>query len=128
LCNSLLELNGTYPYYYIYNNTTNVIYITHIDFESDRGIIINTDNSQNFGLYNTIFQNKNFKCDDNANYEKNTITYNSDYKIEVPINDNQIIILKSTLDISNKFEQKKEEVCSIYDETLKIARPYQVIY
>jgi len=128
LCNSLLELNGTYPYYYIYKNTTNVIYITHTDLGSDRGIIINTDYSKNFGLFNTIFQNKNLKCDDSANYEKSTITYNDNYKIEIPINDEQMIILKSTMDISNKLEQKNEEICSIYDETLKIARPYQFPY
>ncbi len=127
MCNSLLQLNGTFPYYYIYENTTNVIYITHIILGSDRGITVETNDSRNFGPFNILFQNKNFKCDNNANYENNTITFSDDYKIEVPINNEQTIILKSTTDISQTDKQKNEVICTIYDETLKIARPYQVL-
>jgi len=127
LCNSLIQINGTYPYYYVYKNTTNIIYITHIASESDRGISIQTDNPLNSGLYNRIFQNKVFLCDNTANYEKNTITFNDEYKIEVPINIHETVILKSTTDISYTEGQKNEIICTIYEDTLKIAKPYQVI-
>jgi len=120
-----LNLNGTYPYYYSYNNNLNIIYISHISKESNRGIFLNTKSNLNSGLYNNIFQNVEFECDNEADYTKKTITYSSEYRIEVPINENEIIILKAMTDIAvNK--QTNEAICSIFDDTLQIAKPYQV--
>ncbi|KAG4106109.1 hypothetical protein H8356DRAFT_1631042, partial [Neocallimastix lanati (nom. inval.)] len=126
-CISLLNLNGTYPYYYSYNNNLNIIYISHISKESNRGIFLNTKSNLNSGLYNNIFQNVEFECDNEADYTKKTITYSSEYRIEVPINENEIIILKAMTDIAvNK--QTNEAICSIFDDTLQIAKPYQFPY
>jgi len=64
-------------------------------------------------------------CDEYADYQMNTITYNNEYEILFPLNNNETIILKSMKDISDK-KQSFYKICSIYDETLKIAKPYQV--
>eukprot|EP00833_Pecoramyces_ruminatium_P017875 jgi/Orpsp1_1/1191907/evm.model.d7180000089309.1 len=95
--------------------------------ESDRGISINLNNLYNDGLNNVLFKDGEFKCGNEANYENNTITYYDNYRIEVPINDDQTIILKSMNDI-DKSVQTDNMRCSIYDEIIKIAKPMQFPY
>ncbi|KAL6636388.1 hypothetical protein U3516DRAFT_774224 [Neocallimastix sp. 'constans'] len=129
-CNSFLESNGSYPYYYIFNNITYIIYLTHISVNDNKGVLINLDNPLNSGLFNNIFYNNNnniMVCDEYADYQMNTITYNNEYEILFPLNNNETIILKSMKDISDK-KQSFYKICSIYDETLKIAKPYQFPY
>jgi len=135
-CNSLLKLNGTYPYYYINNNNTYIIYLTQIsididndiqkenDNDEDRGIIIDLDNPLNSRIYNYKFQNKIYRCGDNISYENNIISYYDEYKIEIPINDS--IVLKSVMDV-DEIDQTQEMICSIYDKTVKKAKPMQVL-
>eukprot|EP00833_Pecoramyces_ruminatium_P013441 jgi/Orpsp1_1/1187473/evm.model.d7180000057953.1 len=127
-CNLLLYLNGTYPYYYSYNDSMNILYISHIQKESNRGIIINTNNELNSGLSTNIFQSVEYTCDDKANYYEKTITIYDDYKIEVPINEKENIILKSMTDIISNKKQTNDMICSIYDDTLKKAKSYQFPY
>ncbi|OUM70031.1 hypothetical protein PIROE2DRAFT_1980, partial [Piromyces sp. E2] len=108
--------DGSYPYYYVYNNNVNIIYITHIPIDNDRGISINVDNSLNSAIFNGKFQTKEYKCGDQINFENNIISYYDDYKIEVPISVNETIVLKSMMDI-DKIKQTQEVICSIYDKT-----------
>lgn len=100
----------------------NVIFLTHISDKSGRGISIDTKNSLNSAIYNTIFQDNNYFCDIKADYEEKTITFNDD-KLEIPINNSENIILKSMIENNNINDQ----ICSIYDETLKKGKPMQVI-
>jgi len=69
-----------------------------------------------------------FTCDSKADFKNRTIEYCGDYKIKLPVSDNEIIELKSMIDIYGKknVEQNLEEVCSIFDETLKVAKPMEV--
>ncbi|ORX82022.1 hypothetical protein BCR32DRAFT_292924 [Anaeromyces robustus] len=126
LCNSLLESEGTYPYYFEYDGHINTIYLSHISVNSDRGILIDTKNSLNSGIFNSIFENKNYICDNSANYKKNTITYSNKYELLFPIKNNEVIILKSMEDIEIKLNDN--EICSIYDDTLKKGKPMQFPY
>jgi len=126
MCNSLLKANGTYPYYFMYNDDTYFIYLNHTTVENKKGILIN--NSVNSKLIENIFESKEFVCDNEANFNKNTITYYDSFKIEVPISNNKTIILKSMSDVKEiNNEQTDNMICSIYDELLKIAKPEQVI-
>lgn len=96
---------------------------------SERGIIINKNNSFNPEILNNVFLNKLLICDNQANYYENTITLYDDYKISLPINEKEILILKSMTDIyKNNFEQDDKIKCSIYDEIFKMAKPMEVIY
>jgi len=126
-CNSLLRINGTYPYYYIYNNITNIVYISHISINSERGISIVTNNKLNYENINILFQNKNYTCENKVDYDKNYITYYDKYKIEIPINYNETIILKLMEDnINNIHDQNIEIECQICEDTLKKSKPLQV--
>ncbi|KAG4101225.1 hypothetical protein H8356DRAFT_279606 [Neocallimastix lanati (nom. inval.)] len=125
-CNSLLRINGTYPYYYIYNNITNIVYISHISINSERGISIVTNNKLNYENINILFQNKNYTCENKVDYDKNYITYYDKYKIEIPINYNETIILKLMEDnINNIHDQNIEIECQICEDTLKKSKPLQ---
>ncbi|ORX60990.1 hypothetical protein BCR36DRAFT_579057 [Piromyces finnis] len=128
LCHNILEMDGTYPYYYIKDNKTNVVYLTHIISNSERGVYINTNISQNLSLIDNTNKESYYMCDNQVNYERNSITYYDDFKIEFPINDNETIILKSMNDITKTYEQSNSLICSIYDEILKNAKPYQFPY
>ncbi|ORX60989.1 hypothetical protein BCR36DRAFT_407975 [Piromyces finnis] len=130
LCNSLLQSNGTYPYYFSYNNNNNlnVIYITQNSFGENKGISINTKNSMNSGIFNNIFHDADYICDDETDFQNNKITYNSEYKIELKINEDETILLKSMTDIVSNQEQSLDDICSIFDETIKNAKPYQFPY
>ncbi|ORX69806.1 hypothetical protein BCR32DRAFT_272423 [Anaeromyces robustus] len=131
LCNSVLSLIGTYPYYYIYNNVTNIIYLTHIKIDDyTRGMTVNNNSLINTSIFNDEFKDKIFICDEEANFDNSKITYYDKYKIEVPINNkNNKIVLKSMTDmIGNTIEQTQEEICSIYEETMKQAKPVQFPY
>lgn len=94
--------------------------------ESDRGIEINIDDSLNSGIFNNTFANKKYKCDNEVSFTKNRISFFDEYKIEVPINNYQRIIIKSMSDVIIKKEQSKKMICSIFDETIKNGKPYQV--
>lgn len=130
LCNSLLNSNDTQPYYYSYNNITNIIYLTHISDKTDtsrRGIIINSSNI-NYPLINSELQNKKFLCDNEADFMKKTITYYDKYRIEIPLNNDDTLILNSMSDMKMESdEQTNHDICKIYDETMKIAKPMEVI-
>eukprot|EP00833_Pecoramyces_ruminatium_P013640 jgi/Orpsp1_1/1187672/evm.model.d7180000059344.1 len=136
-CNSLLRSNISSPFYYIKNNITNIIYLKHISFESDRGVEIDENNIKNINnnVLNTspwadnIRNNKKkFKCSNQVDYEKNTISFYDEYEIEYPINDKETIILKSMLDIDTKnTEQTNDIKCIIYNEAYKNAKPLEVI-
>jgi hypothetical protein len=130
LCTSILALNGTYPYYYIRNNITSIVYLTHLNIGNDRGISIETNNSLNSAIYNNIFNNNtNYICDNEVNYEKHTVTYYSKYKIELAISKNEKIILKSMMDVETiTSEQTQEMICSIYEDSFKLAKPMQFPY
>ncbi|OUM70029.1 hypothetical protein PIROE2DRAFT_1978 [Piromyces sp. E2] len=123
MCNSLLKESGNFLYYFIYNNNTNIVNLNHITIGNKRGILININNSE---LINDIFVNKEYVCSNEADFDKNTITYYESFKIEVPIDNNKKIILKSMNDIKEtNNEQTGNMICSIYDELLKIAKPEQ---
>ncbi|ORX69808.1 hypothetical protein BCR32DRAFT_106102 [Anaeromyces robustus] len=127
LCNSLLDLDGAYPYYYIENNKTNIIYLNHTFIGYNRGIII--DNLLNNEMANNKFKVKEYSCDNSVDFSKKKITYNEEYKIEVPISNDEVIILKSMRDIESfSVEQNTEQVCSIYEDTFKKAKPMQFPY
>jgi len=102
------------------------MYFTQLSIENKRGIYINSDKTINSPLINTL-KNKVFKCANEANFKKNTITYYDNFKIELPINAKESIILKSMIDVDEVSSiQTDDMICSIYDEMLKIARPGQV--
>ncbi|ORX80020.1 hypothetical protein BCR32DRAFT_245899, partial [Anaeromyces robustus] len=126
LCNNYLETDGTIPYYYYYNKNMNIIYLTHKSMNSDRGIIVDTKNSLNSELVNSIFTNGEFKCDEEINYNKKTITIENEDRIIIPISENKSIILKQMDTINH--HQTMDMVCSIYKDTLSIAKPYQFPY
>jgi len=80
----------------------------------------------NSGIFNDLFTDTIYRCDEKASFENKTITYDSEYKIELKINEKDSIILKSMIDISTQQEQSINDICTIFDETIKIAKPYQV--
>ncbi|KAL6628501.1 hypothetical protein U3516DRAFT_793587 [Neocallimastix sp. 'constans'] len=110
-CSSLIQSDGIYPYYYINNNKTNIIYLTHKNIGSKRGISVNVDTS-NSSIFGNIFVNKDFICDKQANFEENTITYQNDYKLVIPLSNNRTVSLKSTIDININLDQTIEMICS----------------
>lgn len=127
LCNLLLQSNGTYPYYYVNEGITNIIYLNHISINSERGISFSSNINGNF-LVND-FLNNEYSCDEISIYEDKKITYANYNKIEFPLSNNETILFKSMSDyhrgnINDKIVS--ENVCSILDETLKIAKPMQV--
>jgi len=69
-----------------------------------------------------------FTCGSKADFKDRTIEYCGNYKIKLPVSDSETIILKSMRDIDEKenIEQTQEMICSIYDETLKVAKPMEV--
>jgi len=69
-----------------------------------------------------------FTCGNKADFKNRIIEYYDDYRIILPVSDNETIILKSMRDIDNTkhVEQTQEIICSIYDETIKIAKPMEV--
>ncbi|ORY73158.1 hypothetical protein LY90DRAFT_666761 [Neocallimastix californiae] len=128
-CNSLLELDGIYPYYYNINNITEIVYLKHISSKSDRGISIINNNTL-YPLKSKIFhniQNINFTCDNEVSYEKKTITYKDEYRIEIPINSKENLLLKSMTDVIY-INQADKTKCEIYDETSKYAKPLPFPY
>ncbi|KAG4108811.1 hypothetical protein H8356DRAFT_1267991 [Neocallimastix lanati (nom. inval.)] len=126
-CISFLKSNGTYPYYYMYNNIINIIYLSHISINSNRGISINIDNNLNSGIFNETFQNNlNYTCENQADFNKNFITYYDEYRIELPINYNKTIILKSMNDIDNLYEQNTEMICQIFEDSFQKSKPIQI--
>ncbi|ORX49381.1 hypothetical protein BCR32DRAFT_298617 [Anaeromyces robustus] len=126
LCNSLLTSNGTYPYYY-YNDKMKIIYLSHISVGSERGISFTTDSSFDYDSTLKLLLNKKFKCDDKADIKMNTITYYDESKIKIPINETNSLIVKQ-FDNNNNKHQTNNMICSIYDEALKNAKPYQFPY
>ncbi|KAL6594215.1 hypothetical protein LY90DRAFT_225877 [Neocallimastix californiae] len=128
-CSSLIQSDGEYPYYYIRNNITTFIYLTHKNIGEERGISINVDTLTSSSIFDKeTFRNKEFICDQQANFEESTITYQDDYKLVIPLSNNETILLKSTVDINNNSDQTIEMICSIYDETLKKSKPVQFPY
>ncbi|ORX84545.1 hypothetical protein BCR32DRAFT_277050 [Anaeromyces robustus] len=126
ICNSLLRMDGSNIYYFPYNDKMNVVYFDHLDIEGERGIKIN--DMLNSDL-NNMLQNKIFKCDDQASYKKNTITYYDDNKIEISLNNNKSIIAKQMSGINNiNIDQSSLEICEILDEIVKNAKPIQFPY
>jgi len=122
-----LELDGIYPYYYNINNITEIVYLKHISSKSDRGISIINNNTL-YPLKSKIFhniQNINFTCDNEVSYEKKTITYKDEYRIEIPINSKENLLLKSMTDVIY-INQADKTKCEIYDETSKYAKPLPV--
>jgi len=105
----------------------NVIYLTHDFFGSDRGITIDTTNSLNSAVFNTIFQDDNYICGDTANLTEKTITISGETKLEVPINDNKTIILKPMMDTDDITNDNNKVLCSVYEDSLKKGKPMQVI-
>ncbi|ORX41870.1 hypothetical protein BCR36DRAFT_374936 [Piromyces finnis] len=127
LCNKLLELDGTFPYYYAYKNNIHVIYLKHISTKSGKGIILDNsfNNSFNNSIFNDLFNNKEFICDDDANYEKKTITYYDEFRIKLSLNNSETIVLKSMRDI--KFIEKMDDLTlSVLNNILAISKPLQV--
>jgi len=130
----LLSFNGTFPYYYIYNNSTNIINLTHIESEDPesgeiiRGVVINSSSYKNIIIEDNNLENKSFMCDSKSDYNSKTITYYDEYRIELPINEKESIVLKSMKDVDERsnLEQDPETICNIYDETLKKAKPIEV--
>jgi len=130
-CNLLLETEGTFPYYYIYNDKTKIIKLTHIQSESGNGIRISSDDPLDDTIFDSTLKDYDFKCGDEANFDEKTVTYYDTYKIEFPLNRTEKIILKSMIDIFNDNEyytnvKKANEVDFVLEETLKIAKPIQV--
>jgi len=107
-------------------NNTYILQFTQTTIKNKRGMYIDSKRTYNSPLIN-IFRNKVFVCANEANFEENTITYHDKYKLEVPVNNNKSVILKSMEDVDEVVhEQTDEMICSIYDELLKKARPEQV--
>ncbi|KAL6590554.1 hypothetical protein U3516DRAFT_651457 [Neocallimastix sp. 'constans'] len=127
LCNELLQFDEVTPYYYVYNNKMNVVFLNHITNGSNRGVSINLDYSSKYEFFDNKFLNINFQCDNEINFINHTITYSDKYKIEFPISENESIILKTMNDINYKL-QSNDKICSIFDSTVKIAKPYQFPY
>ncbi|OUM56913.1 hypothetical protein PIROE2DRAFT_18272, partial [Piromyces sp. E2] len=118
-CNSLLQFDGTFPYYYSHNNSTKIVYMTHIESEDgNRGIIINSKNLKNTVIGDNGLENKSFMCGFRSNFQSQTITYYNEYEIELPLNEKEKIILKSTIDMYENNDLKQqlpETVCEIYE-------------
>ncbi|OUM70033.1 hypothetical protein PIROE2DRAFT_1982 [Piromyces sp. E2] len=77
------------------------------------------------------FNNKSFKCGNNADFENSYLTYYEKYRIEFPLNNNKTLILKSMADMDNNqnFDEQTPKIkCSIFDETFKKAKPMQFPY
>ncbi|OUM63646.1 hypothetical protein PIROE2DRAFT_9789, partial [Piromyces sp. E2] len=127
-CNSITKLKGTFPYYYINNNKTNIIYLTHTKFGSDYGIAIDENSLKNLPYNEFQITSGVYKCENEADFNKKTITYYDNYKIIFPINAEENLILKSVTDITSDHdtEQTDEMVCKILEEDLKIAKPMEL--
>ena len=136
-CNSLLETEGTFPYYYVFNNRTTIIKLTHIQNELGYGVRVNFNaiDILDEGIFDTSLNDFDFMCDKEASFDKKTITYGGEYRIEFPMNTNETIILKSMMDIYDNNDnnintklQQAEEVDFVLEETIKIAKPIQVLF
>ena len=94
----------------------------------NRGIVINSSNSKNDIISENGLENMSFMCSVQSNYQSRKITYFDNYRIELPINEKETIILKSMLDMDekNNIDQSLESICEIYDDTLKKAKPVEV--
>ncbi|ORY86449.1 hypothetical protein LY90DRAFT_663100 [Neocallimastix californiae] len=114
-CNSFLDVEGTFPYYYVSNNKTNIIYLKHIVTNEDKQVSITDANSKFFSDV--------FTCGEKANYEQKTITFIDKYKLELPVKNNNTIILKSMEDIKDQTNP-----CNIFQESLEKAKPMQFPY
>ncbi|OUM70038.1 hypothetical protein PIROE2DRAFT_1988 [Piromyces sp. E2] len=129
LCESLFILNESFPYYYNYNNKIEIVYLSQISEDPKKEIRFDDNQILNSEVFNDQFFEKSFSCDEQANFENNTITFYSDYKIEIPISNNETIILKSMIDVNKITKtQSQEMICDIYSETLKLAKPMQFPY
>ncbi|OUM70036.1 hypothetical protein PIROE2DRAFT_1985 [Piromyces sp. E2] len=121
-CISFLNLNEKISYYYIYKNDTVIVNVKIKDLDSyNKGI--------SFKNIDGLSDSYVFTCAEEADFKRKTITFSDKYKIEVPISDDETIILKSMSDIY-KFdinEKVTDEMnCSIMENTLNIAKPLQV--
>jgi len=66
-------------------------------------------------------------CDNEVSYTQSTLTFYDEFEIELPINEEKTIILRSMLDVDTKsIKQTADMRCTIYNEALKIAKPMQV--
>lgn len=122
-------MKGTYPYYYFSNNKTSIIYLTHTSIDSDNGVLIDEKSFIDLSNDNLQITNALFKCDNEADFDKKTITYYDDYEILLPISSDEKLLLKSMTDIftyDNK-EQTEEMICNILDEGLKMSKPIEVL-
>ncbi|ORX69814.1 hypothetical protein BCR32DRAFT_272429 [Anaeromyces robustus] len=133
LCNSLLFERGIFPYYYLNNNEIDVIYINHTATNNNRGILFSISGKYNQNQVTKDFINslnsKEYMCDEEANYNRNTITYVDPYRIKLPISSNQVLILKSMKDYNGgEVQLITDNRCSIIDETIKNAKPIQFPY
>ncbi|ORY73156.1 hypothetical protein LY90DRAFT_179256 [Neocallimastix californiae] len=65
-------------------------------------------------------------CDNEVSYTQSTLTFYDEFEIELPINEEKTIILRSMLDVDTKsIKQTADMRCTIYNEALKIAKPMQ---
>jgi len=114
-CNSLLNVDGIFPYYYNTDSGTNVIYLKHIITDLDKQIsIINSNRDFYSGVYT---------CGEKASYEEKTFTFSDQYKLELPVDKDKTIILKSMEDIKDQTHP-----CNIFQESLEKSKPIQFPY
>ena len=108
--------------------------MTHIKSDdsddSVNGVVINSSNIKNTIIGENGLENETFMCDKYADFQSRKITYDSEYRIEFPISENENIVLKSMKDVDENInkDQSQEKKCSIYDETIKKAKPIEVYY
>ena len=123
-----MEKNETYPYYYIdTNNKIKIVNVTHFSEGSNKGIKINKENKLNSSsLPSTLLSNIKYYCGDEPSFENNIFSFENEYKIKIPISSNENIVLKSMADVDIQRKQSNDKICSIFDESIKIAKPYQV--
>jgi len=69
-----------------------------------------------------------FQCDDYSDYYGKKITVYEKDSLQLPLNENEFIILKSMKNYKENNEDldSKQDMCSIFNDALNKAKPIQV--
>ncbi|KAL6607703.1 hypothetical protein U3516DRAFT_15133 [Neocallimastix sp. 'constans'] len=130
LCNSLINKNGIIPHYYVYNNKTEIAYLKYEVISSKGRVRFNKERTvNNISLFTNI-TNMYFQCDDYSDYYGKKITVYEKDSLQLPLNENEFIILKSMKNYKENNEDldSKQDMCSIFNDALNKAKPIQFPY
>jgi len=122
LCNLSLSKDGVFPYYFAYENTTQVAYFRHKGESPNRYIEIDTQKTLN----PNIIKRSNYTCNAKASYFNSTIAIAGNNDILVPINEKETILFKSMDDTNYSIDETDN--CLIYEDTMRKAKPMQFPY